>query len=167
MPLAYGAPLACGRDAVDAVEAGDVDLDARLGEREVIGLQTDLALGSEDRAGERLEGALEVRERDIGVDREPLDLVELGRVRRVGVRPVDAARDDDVDRRRLGLHRADLHRARVSPENRVLVDVEADRRLLAKRPLFTSSPFLRVESVPADSTPAISEGTLPTKRPGR
>ena len=83
-----------------------------------------LPLVAEDRAGEGEQRALEVGERDVLVDREPLDLVELRRVRRVVVAAVDAAGDDDVDRRRLQLHRARLHRARVRPQDDVVPDVE-------------------------------------------
>ena len=96
-----------------ALEARDVDLDARLGEREEVRAQAHVALVAEDRAREREQRALEVGERDVLVDREALDLVELRRVRRVAVRPVDAPGDDDRDRRRLLLHRADLHRRGV------------------------------------------------------
>ncbi|MFN8204161.1 MAG: hypothetical protein U0S48_16500 [Solirubrobacteraceae bacterium] len=45
---------------------------------------------------------------DVGVDGQPLDLVELRRVGGVAVAAVDAAGDDHVQRRRLLLHRADL-----------------------------------------------------------
>src|SRR3712207_7972724 len=51
-----------------------------------------------------------VRERDVLVDGEPLDLMELRRVRGVRVAAVDAAGDDDVERRRPPLHRARLDR---------------------------------------------------------
>jgi hypothetical protein len=40
--------------------------------------EPNLAPFAEDRAREREQRALEVAERDVGVDREPLDLVELG-----------------------------------------------------------------------------------------
>ena len=46
----------------------------------------------------------------------------MGGVRRVG--PVHASRDDDVDRRRLRLHRAHLHRRGVRPQQDVLGEVE-------------------------------------------
>ena len=118
--LAQRAALSRRQDPAVAVEARDVDLDARLGEREEVRAQPDLALGAEDRARERQQRALEVGERDALVDREPLDLVELRRVRGVGVAAVDAARDDDVDRRRLLLHRADLHRRGVGAQQQRL-----------------------------------------------
>ena len=41
-----------------AAKAGDVDLDARLGEREEAGPEAGLALGAEDRPRELVEGAL-------------------------------------------------------------------------------------------------------------
>jgi hypothetical protein len=48
-----------------AVEAGDVDLDARLREREEVRAQPHLALVAEDRAGELQQRALEIGERDV------------------------------------------------------------------------------------------------------
>ena len=105
-------------------EAGDVDLDAGLGEREEVRAQADVALVTEDRAREAQQRALEVGERDVGVDGQPLDLVELRRVGGVGVAPVDAPGDDDVQRRREGLHRARLHRRGVRAQHHVVGDVE-------------------------------------------
>jgi hypothetical protein len=58
------------------------------------------------------------------VDRQAFDLVKLRRVRGVVVGPVDAARGNDVKRRRLGDHRAHLDRRRVHTQDRVVVDVE-------------------------------------------
>src|SRR5680860_348516 len=59
-------------------------------------------------------------------DRQPLDLVEHRAVGGVGVAPVDLARDDHEDRRRLRLHRADLHRRGVGAQQQlgVRLDVE-------------------------------------------
>ena len=48
--------------------------------------QADLAVVAEDRAREGQQRALEVGERDVLVDREALDLVELRRVRGVASR---------------------------------------------------------------------------------
>ena len=104
-------PLQTRQPRAAAQEARDVELDARLGEREVVRAQADLAVGPEERAREVLERALEVRQREAAVDREALDLLEHRRVRRVErVAAVDAARADHVDRRRLLLHHAHLHR---------------------------------------------------------
>ena len=124
LALAHRAARAVAQEAVLAVEARDVDLDPRLGEREEVRAQADLALVAEDRAGERQQRALQVGERDVLVDREALDLVELRRVRRVAVAAVDAAGDDDVERRRVLLHRADLHRRGVRAQHDVVGDVE-------------------------------------------
>ena len=54
------------------------------------------------------------------IARNTAELVELGRVGGVRIGPVDPARNDDVDRRRLGLHHADLHRRGVHPQQRRL-----------------------------------------------
>ncbi len=75
--------------------------------------QPDFPVLAEDRAREAQQGALEVGQCHVGVDREPLDLVELGHVRGVRIRPVGATGNDDVQRRRVLLHRANLHRRRV------------------------------------------------------
>ena len=123
MPLQIG-QREPSRRAARALEARHVDLDRGLGEREEVRAQADLAVGAEDRAGERQQRALEVGERDVLVDGEALDLVELRRVRRVGVAAVHAPGDDDVERRRLGLHRPHLHRRRVGAQD----DVEGSRR---------------------------------------
>src|SRR3712207_7724640 len=48
-PLAQGAARAVGQEAVGAAEAGDVDLDAGLGEREEVRAQAHLALVAEQR----------------------------------------------------------------------------------------------------------------------
>ena len=121
--FAQRATLAVGGDAVDAVEAGDVDLDARLGEGEEMRSQPNLTLLTEDRPGEGQQRALEVCHRDVGVDGEALDLVKLGRVGGVGIRAVDPSGHDDVDRRGLLLHCPDLHRRGVyAQEDRLRVE---------------------------------------------
>ena len=124
LALAQRAARAVGHEAVAAVEAGDVDLDARLGEREEVRAQAHPALLAEDRAGEGEQRALEVAERDVLVDRQPFDLVELRRVGGVVVAPVAAAGDDDVERRRVLLHRPDLHRRGVRAQHHVVGRVE-------------------------------------------
>src|SRR5581483_9891239 len=108
--LAQRAALAVSRDAVGAVEAGHVDLDARLREREEVRTHSHLSLLTEDGAGEREQRPLEVAQGDVLVDRQSFDLMELWRVRSVGVGPVHASGHDDVDRRRLALHGAYLDR---------------------------------------------------------
>ena len=68
--------------------------------------------------------ALQVGERDVGVDGEPLDLVELGSVRSVAVGPVDAARNHDVQRWRMRFHRADLPRRSMGAQHELLGSAE-------------------------------------------
>ena len=102
-----------------AAEAGDVDLDARLGEREEVRADADVAVGAEDRPGERQQRPVEVGEGDPLADRQALDLVEHRRVGGVGVAAVDAPGNDDEDRRLLRLHPADLHRRGVGAQEHV------------------------------------------------
>ena len=116
---------------------GDVDLDARLGEGEVAGPQAHARLLAEHLAGELEQHPLEVGERDVLVDREPLELPEHRHVRGVrSVGPVHAARHDDVDGRRLRLHRAHLHRRGVRAQQHALGQVEGvlrqPRRVLGR-----------------------------------
>src|SRR5262249_54872510 len=68
--------LADGAALARADEAGDVELDRRLGEREVARPHPHLALGPEQRTEELQDGAAEVGERDAAVDGEALDLLE-------------------------------------------------------------------------------------------
>ena len=71
----------------------------------------------------------QVGERDPLVDREPLDLVEHGRVRRVGrVAAVHAAERDDVDGRLLRLHRPHLRRRGLGAQQRVVVEEQRCER---------------------------------------
>ena len=96
----------------------DVELARRLGEREVARPQARREPGPEERLGERLDRAGEVGEGDVAVDDEPFDLVEHGHVGGVGrVAPEAATRDDDVQRRLLGEHGADLDRRRVGAQH--------------------------------------------------
>ncbi len=92
----------------------DVDLDRRLGEREVRRAEAHLdVIDLEERLAEFLQHPFEVAHVGRLVDDEAFDLVEHRRVRLVAVAAVDAAGRDDADRRLLRQHRADLHRARV------------------------------------------------------
>ena len=124
-PLAEGAEravtLAPGRVAR---EARHVDLDTRLGEREVAGAQAHPLALAEGRARELEQSALEVGQRDVLIHRETLHLREHRGVRGVGVAPVDDTRHHDVDRRPLRLHRPDLHRRGVRPKQHLVREVE-------------------------------------------
>ena len=117
--LAHRAALAV------AEEAGDVELDRRLGEREEARAHAHLALRPEQLAEELQHRAAQVGERDPAVDGEALDLLERRRVRRVRrVAPVDATRRDHVDRRLPRQHRLDLVGRGLRAQDRVVVEVE-------------------------------------------
>ena len=70
------------------------------------------------------EDALEVREIDVLVEHEALDLVEHWRVRHVGIASIDRPGRDQTDRHALQLHGADLHRRGVGPEQAPVAEVE-------------------------------------------
>ena len=94
------APLDPAR-AVAVLGEPDVELRRRLGEREVRRPPAGDRVGAEQRAGQVVEGAAQVRHGQPAVDRQALDLVEDRGVRRVElVGPVDPAGRHDVDRRR-------------------------------------------------------------------
>ena len=107
--------------------AGHGRPDARLGEGEVIAHDPNTPLGTEERAGEIFDRALQVGEADVVVDDQALDLIELRTVRGIrGVAPVDGSGGDDADRGRVALHEPDLHRRGMGAQEQVVgFDVEA------------------------------------------
>src|SRR5882757_1328734 len=127
LPLAEVAALAVREHAgALALEAGDVDLDARLGEGEVVGPQPHLAGVAEERPRHRQQRPLQVGQGQPLGHRQPLHLVEHRAVGGVGVAPVDLARDDDEDRWALRLHRPDLHRRGVGAQQHVGVRLDVE-----------------------------------------
>ena len=118
--LADPAPLAA------AEVAGEVDLDARLGEGEEVGAEAHADLRPHHLAGEGGEGRLEVGQRDgAGVDVESLDLVEVGAVGGVGrVAPVAASRGDDAHGGLAAEQHADLHGRGLGAQEQVVVEPE-------------------------------------------
>ena len=85
-----------------------------------MGAHPHLALGPEHGPSEGQQRAVEVGERDVLVDRQALELVELRGVSGVGVRAVHAPGHDDVQRRWLLLHRPDLDGRRVGAQQDVV-----------------------------------------------
>src|SRR5690348_242432 len=110
--------------AADA--ARDVELEARLGEREVARPHTYLAVAAIQRLDHVEQRAFQVADREAFVDRKSLDLAEVRKtsgLRRVTA--IRAARIDDVDRRLLdALHGADLHRRGVGAQQQLRAEVE-------------------------------------------
>jgi hypothetical protein len=93
--------------------------------------EAQLHVVAEQRPGGHDEAALEVGERQVGVDGQTLDLVEHRQVRRVHrVRAVHPAGDRDVQRGLLGVHRPQLHRRGVGAQQqpRLLEDVPVGLR---------------------------------------
>lgn len=89
--------------------AADVDLGRGLGEGEMRGAEAQLDLiDLEEGAAELFQRPFQVGHRDVLPDRQPLDLVEHGRVGLVHVHAVDAAGADDAQGRAHRFHRADL-----------------------------------------------------------
>ena len=107
-----------------ALEAGNVDFDARLGEREVRRTQAGLDVCTEQRLDEFVEHSLQVAERDALVNDEAFHLVEHRGVGRVGVGTEHAARDQHLDRRLFHVHDADLTAAGLGSQHNVVCDVE-------------------------------------------
>ena len=81
--------------------------------------QPDFALLAEDSARERQQRALQIGQRDVLVDRQPLDLMELRGVRGIGVGAIHAAGDHHIQGRRVRLHRAHLHRRGVRSQHQL------------------------------------------------
>jgi hypothetical protein len=97
-----------------AVRAADVELGRGFGEGEVRGTEPRTEVRAEERLGEGLDRAREVREGDAAVHDQTFELVEDGHVGGVGgVPPEHPPGHDGVDRRRLLLHHPDLHRRRM------------------------------------------------------
>src|SRR5437660_5484405 len=113
---AVAATNVAGGIAALAREAVEGDLGGRLGEREVIDAEPDLAIASEDLARERVEGPFEVGHRELLVDREAFVLEEDRLADGVrGLVAVAAPGNDDPDRRLALLHHPNLHRRCMCP----------------------------------------------------
>ena len=84
-PAAVFADAAAGAVTDDALQ---LELERRLGEREVVGTPLQRRAGAEERPREVLEAALEIAHGDALVDAESLDLVEHRHMGRVVVAPI-------------------------------------------------------------------------------
>ena len=102
----------------------DVHFGRRLGEREVGRPEPQSARLLEELLGKAGQDALQVREADVLVDHEALDLMEHRRVRDIRVAPVHGARRDHADRHALQLHRPDLHRRGMGPQQLAVAEIE-------------------------------------------
>src|SRR5205823_8286030 len=124
---AVAATHVAGGIAALAREAVEGDLGGRLGEREVIDAEPDLAIASEDLARERVEGPFEVGHRELLVDREAFVLEEDRLADGVrGLVSVAAAGNDDPDRWLGRRHHPNLHRRCMRTPK------EWSRRIVAK-----------------------------------
>src|SRR5438270_6276745 len=102
----------------------DVHLRRRLSEREIARPKTSLGF-AEESVGEVSQCRLEIDEADTLVDGEAFDLCEHRRERCVEeVTTVRVSRAENANRRLELLHRADLHRRSVRPEQNVLAQVK-------------------------------------------
>src|SRR6266850_4589776 len=99
------------RSACSAAErAGDVELNARFGEREIAGAEAGFHAGAEELFDEIFDGAGEIAEGDVRVHSEAFDLVEGEGMRGVGiVAAIDLAGNDDANGWLLLFHGANLH----------------------------------------------------------
>src|SRR5690348_12856882 len=118
--FALGAGSATGGIAAAAAkDAGDVEFDARLGERKIAGTETCFYARTEKLFDEIFDGAGEIAEGDVGVNREAFDLMKDEGVRGVWIVPaIDLAGNDDAHGRLLLLHGANLHRGSMRAEKK-------------------------------------------------
>ena len=68
--------------------AGDVHLEARLGEPEVVRPDPHPSLGTEKLLNEVVKGALQLGDGNVFINQQPVELVEHRHVRRVNLPPV-------------------------------------------------------------------------------
>src|SRR6185503_375451 len=95
----------------------DVDFERRLGKREERRPEPHVdVIDLEERLAELVQDPFEVAEMRALVDDEALDLVELRRMRRIGIDAIGAPRADHADRRLLAQHGAYLHRRGVGAQ---------------------------------------------------
>src|SRR5258708_21250961 len=97
--------------------AGDIELDARLGEGKIAGAEARFDAGTEELSYEILDGAGEIAKGDVRVDGEAFDLVKGEGVSGVGiVAAIDLAGNDNAHGRLLLFHGANLHGRSVGAE---------------------------------------------------
>src|SRR6266850_358964 len=106
------------RSAGSAAErAGDVELDGRLGEREIAGPEACFHTGAKKLLYEIFDGAGEIAKSNVRVHGESFDLMKGEGMRGVGiVAAIDLAGDNDAHGRFLLLHGANLHGRSVRAE---------------------------------------------------
>src|SRR5258708_16439166 len=97
--------------------AGDIELDARLGEGKIAGAEARFDARTEELSYEILDGAGEIAKGDVRVDGEAFDLVKGEGVSGVGiVAAIDLAGNDNAHGRLLLFHCANLHGRSVGAE---------------------------------------------------
>ena len=149
---AAAAPLDPARAALEG-GVPEVELGARLGEREEARAQAHLRLVAEDRLHEVVEGALEVRHGEALVDGHALELHEDRQVRGVELVGAEhATRSEHVERQLALEHRADLHRARVRAQHEVRLGRVDEERVLhgARRVIGVEVQRIEVEPLALD-----------------
>ena len=99
-----------------ALEAADIDLNARLREREIARAETCLYVAAEDRLYKLVEHTLKVAERDLLIDNKAFHLMEHRGVSRITVGTEYTSRCQHLDRRLLRIHHTDLSRACMGTE---------------------------------------------------
>ena len=105
-----------------AQEAVQVELEARLDEREIAGPQPDLNVALKDLAERYAHNGDEIRDRNILIDDDPFALIERVLVARVDRFVAEAAAGEDrANRRAETLERADLVRRRMRAQNELVL----------------------------------------------
>src|SRR5882672_7840655 len=118
--LAFRARSAAGGRTCSAAKwAGDVELDGRLGEREIAWPEARFHAGTKKLFYEIFDGAREIAKRNVGVHGEAFDLVKGEGMRGVRiVAAIDLAGNDDAHGRLLLFHGANLHGRGVRAEKK-------------------------------------------------
>ncbi len=104
-----------------ADEAGNKHLRARLGERKKRRTKTRLHARSKEFLHRMIERPFQIAEGDVGVDRQPLDLMKHRRVARIRrIVAMHRPGNHNPDRRPHLLHRPNLHRRSMRPQQQPL-----------------------------------------------
>src|SRR5262249_56033940 len=126
-------------------EGSEVGLRCRFDEWEVARPETQFDLSIEEFFEKGLQRAFQIPHSDSAIDVQPFNLKEHRIVSRVGiVSAKDLSGSDDSERRTTALQRVYLHRRRLRPQRKLVVDVESILRFAGR---MTDRNVERVEII--------------------